>query len=349
MVTYLSLLIKIIFHHHRKLVIAVVFPLLLIGVIFPFVSKTVENSQIPIGWVDQQPNEFTNIIKERFGEHPRIRLLSLERHELEAAVIKGEVEGGFLFHETFEESIRAGKIRNQITWVRTPQSILDSFAKERLAAEVMRISLNSEAANFVVNHKRDNEWDTYFAYSDQFWEPEPLFQIDIQPFENQSNMVENSQQSLTKPMLVLYGFWLWYAWVMFAILFMPLRTWRENGLVTRLKVTGGSVGGLYFIYFLLAALFVLLLFFLVTTVSTKFLFHSPYSLDDVLLIGSTLLLWTGMISFAALFLFKKRGYIGFVSLYSLSSFVLSLLLIAGMELAWVYYMLPHTWFFQLIL
>ncbi|MBB6451829.1 hypothetical protein HNQ94_000250 [Salirhabdus euzebyi] len=348
--TYLFLLNKLLFQNKWKLAFTILFPLFLLTVVFPFATSTVEESSIPIAWVDQEKEGFAETIGFRINEDPRIQLLHVNsKEEAIVAVRTGKVEAAFILDEQFNQHIKSGDIRKQMEWIRTSRSFLDTFVKEKVAAEVMRFALNSKAANDLQQLKRNEEdfnWEVAFQHADQYWEPEPLFQMDFVPSNSGDLEQEEAIDNLT---IGLLGFWMWYTWIIFAGGLLPIYQWKEKGLLDRIRLRSGSIRAFISSFYLVQTLFYSLLFFLLITLTLTSLKVEMNAVNIYIpaFIGFISMLLLTMI--VNLFIKKQSVYLMLIIIYSMLSFVFSFLAISSGFEKWWSYILPHYWFYQLML
>jgi ABC-2 type transport system permease protein len=349
MATYLLLINKLIHQNKWKLVFTIFFPFFLLFVLLPLFSKTIEESQVPIALVNGEQSEFAQIVTERVSDHPRIQLLQMNKEEATSAVITGKVEAAFFLDTQFEEHIKNGEMEEQITWLRSEHSFLDAFVKEKLAAEVMRLTLNSKAANDIKDLTGQNsmeEWERSFDHSDAYWEPEPLFQMEFLPY-SKSTSITTDDTELNRITIGLVGFSLFYIWLAFAASLLPLYTWREKGIIVRIQIVRGTLVRFFSSFFVLNILFFICLFSLIIFAIDRFDLLGNYSLVESLLSGVSIVMIIFILTIAMQLLIRNKNYfLLVVTVFSLCSFSFSILAVFSEAASWWYDLLPHVWLYQ---
>ncbi|MRG86855.1 ABC transporter permease [Salinibacillus xinjiangensis] len=346
--TYLLLLHKLIHQNKWRLVFIILLPFFLLLAIVPFVANTVEQSEVPIAWVADEETDMIQTLAKRIDEHPRILLFHLNEEEAYRAVSTQEVEAAFMLNPNFQDDITAGKIRDQIIWIRTENSVLDTFVKEKVAAEVMRFTLNSKAANDLAELTRNSseeQWQTAFEHSDSYWEPEPLFQMEFVSSRNEAEQPLRENAIDDQLAAGLFGFWIWYAWIIFAIQLLVLDQWKQKGLFIRLQVTSGSLKGFYGRFYLLNIIFSVLILVAICMLTTLKLpiSEGPWIVNSfwILLAACLLTILLRQV------LWKRNVFLMVGIVYSLSSYLIGVLTMVSDSEHWWQQFLPHVWFYQL--
>lgn len=349
MPTFLLLLNKLIFQNKWKVFFILAFPLFLLFVFIPFISETVEESNIPVAVVNGDKTSFSKVVTEKVGNDPKISLLNMEEQEARDALTKGDVEAVFLFEATFEEEIRDGNIREQIKWLRTEHSFLDTFVKERIASETMRLTLNSKAANDIAQLTQETDekkWEAAFDHSESYWEPEPLFAMEFVPVTNTIEHQEDGEEHSSLSLAFL-GFWFLFAWFVFGAMITGVYDWEKNGQLTRIQLLQGSKIIFYSLYYLFVGIFTVLLFIAIHAISSAVM--EDYAFTK--LFGLLLLLFVAfLLTILCKHLLKKKNqFLFFIAVYGMSSFTLSIFPLLTEAEAWWYYIFPHVWLYELFL
>ncbi|MBO8157703.1 MAG: ABC transporter permease [Bacillaceae bacterium] len=349
MIPYLSLLLKLVFTNKWKLLFSVITPFIVLFLMVPVISSAFEKSVIPIAWIDEDGSDYSAIIRGRVDEYERLKIVDMTRSEAFRAIQKGELEGGFVIRNGFQKQVKQGNIAETIEWLRSEGSVFDTFAKENVASEVMRLAVNSQAANEVQRLKEEEDsqnWNHYFEHADSYWEPEPLFQMNFQTYH-----IEKSKSSRVIPLSLMgitsFGFW--YAWVLASIALLPVFQMRKNDILSRLSIVSGNLSRLYLVLFLgtvvlaigLWGIWLLVLVWLFDVLNTEFFTMGIQSVWA--LMGAILLTYMSM------FIFRERnGYVLFIIVFSLVSFSVSSLYLVSGGTGWWYYLMPHTWLYEIM-
>jgi ABC-2 type transport system permease protein len=347
--TYLFLLNKLFRQHKLKILFTILFPFAILWILIPFLTKTVEESSVPIALVNSDVSEFSKIVKNRIEENPRIELMEMELADAQYALMTGKVEATFQFTDDFEENIRAGEIRDQINWYRTENSFLDTFVKERIAAEVMRLTLNSKAANEIIKLTGDESeetWQHSFDFSESYWDPEPLFAMEFIPYTGK--IVEISDED-NPAVYALFGFWLLFIWLIFSALIVPLYHWQEKGLIERISLVNGNSRKMYSSYYGLTIGISLIFLWLINWVTSALMMEQSISASTIfrmVIVAFIIFLLTVGLQQV---LRKRTHFLIINAIYAIFSFTFSVISVVSNTKEWWHYLLPHTWFYELIL
>ncbi|WP_281242720.1 ABC transporter permease [Salinibacillus kushneri] len=349
---YLFLLNKLIHQNKWRSLFMISFPFLLWFMVVPFVTDTLDESEIPIAWVVEEETNEMNTIAQQIENHPRIELTHLTKREAYRAVQTNEVEAAFLLHDDFLNHIQAGKMNEQITWVRSDKSFFDSFVKEKVASEIMRFALSSKAANDVTQYRgltTREDWRKVYQHAEQYWEPEPLFQMNFVPYEEAEVLPENENSFQSKGYAALIGFWLWYAWMIFVVLLLSLYKWKSQGIIERLRLHQGSLIPFYIRFYLLTSGFALLLLLMICYLSSRPLQEFGFSYSSIIYPSVIVFAVILMITFSFTRIFKSPYLFLLVSIvYSLLSLFFSFLTFTSDNQSKWQVIFPHTWLYQLI-
>ncbi|MCD5324850.1 MULTISPECIES: ABC transporter permease [Pontibacillus] len=312
------------------------FPLIVTVSLFPFFQKAMEESAVPVALVDEDESRYSTTLTERVKDADRLRVLSMSFKEAERAVKKGTIEAAFILKEGFEETLQNGEIDDTITWIRSENSTLDVFAKEAIGAELMRLSLNAKAGNALMKWDSSATFEEGVQYADQFWNPEPLFQV---AFEKRSpeNVTEPSF-TLSPWQGVMISLFFLYAWIA-GIVFLRNMVWDlRSGRLQRIKMTQQTTrayfAGHCFVLLLVgAATFLPATYALLTLSQTPILPVLEWSGWGVIVLLITL----GITWFLFMGLGRKNGSILFLVLLATGSFVWTT---AQLDWAFIW---PHHW------
>ncbi|TGB01123.1 ABC transporter permease [Halobacillus salinus] len=205
------------------------FPLLATLLLYPVFENTAEETAVPIAIVDEDNSDYSETILERTRGAERLRFTEMEAGEAEDAVRKGTMEAAFILEDGLQEALNDGDVRDVVTWVRSDEALFDVYAKEAIGAEVMRLALNAKAANAI-----DEDFDEAFAYSDSFWEPAPLFQMDFTERSPDNPDVEVPKLAAWHVMAIQLFFL--YGWVLGIFFLRELIADEKEGRLQRIRL-----------------------------------------------------------------------------------------------------------------
>ncbi|QHS21558.1 ABC transporter permease [Virgibacillus sp. MSP4-1] len=350
--TYLILLNKLIHQNKWRFFFIIGFPFFLGFIVLPFVTDTLDESDIPIGWVTKEDSETLTTIAERIQEHPRITIIQMTEEEAYRGVKRKEMEAAFILSEKFQEQIKAGKIDELITWIRSEESFFDSFVKEKVASEVMRFALSSKAANDVMMYKGltdKQHWQSVYQHAEKYWEPEPLFQMKFTPYSSSEADSADEKSVLPKGYAALFGFWMWYAWMIFAVLLLSLYKWKKQGILSRLRIHHGSLVPFYMRFYILTGGFVIFLFLAVSYLSSRSVEAYGYSFTGLLFPSVIILALILLLTISVTYIVKKPSvFLLICMLFSMMSLFFSFLTFVSNEPNTWRIIFPHTWLYQLM-
>ncbi|KGP90400.1 hypothetical protein N780_05335 [Pontibacillus chungwhensis BH030062] len=335
MLTYLSLHLNKWKKRPGLALFILLFPLLVTILSYPFFQKAAEETAVPVAIVDEDESLYSTTVLKRVKEADRLRVISMSSSEAEKGVRKGEIEAAFIIKKGFQDTLQNGEIEETITWVRSNESTLDVFAKEAIGAELMRISLNAKAGN-TLEQSSSVSFEKGFQYADQFWEPDPLFQMDFK--KRSSEALAQEPYTLASWQMVTIELYFLYAWVVAILFLKTLVADQRTGRLQRIMITQHTTFSYFAGHFLVMVVMSLGLF-LPATIALFFLSTAPlpfiaeWSAWAVVVLGTTLVItW-----FFFMGLGRKRWTVIVLIVLALGSFTLTAADI-GLTLAW-----PHSW------
>ncbi|KGX83808.1 hypothetical protein N783_21590 [Pontibacillus marinus BH030004 = DSM 16465] len=226
----------------------VLLPLVVFLVLYPFLKSSVRDVAIPVALVDEDESQWSEIVQQRVAQDNRVRIIDMDRDKAKVAVQKGDVEAAFVLKKGFMEALRSGNISNSVKWLRTEQSELDVFVKEQIGAELMRLTLNAKAANTLQNWGADVDWEEAFQHADEYWQPNPLFQMEyIAEIPTQGKAPE---VGLAPWMNVVIALFFLYAWLWFISLLNGMVQDEKAGRTARVLFLRSSLSGYYLMHFI---------------------------------------------------------------------------------------------------
>lgn len=203
---------------------------------------------LPIAIVDEDQSEFSELVIERLSNQPMIYLQQVDHEAAIRLVHTNKVEAAIFFHEDFMDNILNQQRSETIQLLYPPSSITESIISELVSIEVLRLSSNVRAAQFVsdkyeqhglVNKDKQQElWQEAWDHSDSYWEPEPLMSINYIERNEVSGSEGSKDLTLVYYQLhVLIG----YLSAIIVILSVFVQQWfveeKELGITKRLKST----------------------------------------------------------------------------------------------------------------
>ena len=207
---------------------------------FFFHASTME-IRVPIALVDEDQSEYSQLVIARLQQDSAVRVLVLKREQAEQLLRRNKVDSIFVFQNGFEQKL----LKNEdyvIKIVKTPVSIASGLIREVVASQILRLSSNVLAANYVVAKYRElglpaqqEVWKEAWEYTDSQWEPKPLMTIAYQ--EGAVDKLVTTEQPWTEPIKSLKG---WLLLVLMLMAFLS-STWvideQKAGILRRIKST----------------------------------------------------------------------------------------------------------------
>ncbi|MCA0970690.1 ABC transporter permease [Halobacillus litoralis] len=223
------------------------FPLLATVILYPLLKNTADETAVPVAIVDQDDSGYSETILERIGNSERIRFTVMDESEAEEAVRKGSMEAAFVLEDGLESALNEGDVDDVITWIRADESLFDVYAKEAVGAEVMRLAMSARAGLRV--EQEGGSFEEAFDYSEQYWEPEPLFQMSFSERSPENQAVEapklESWQVLIMQVFFLYG------WVLAIFFLRAVQDDEREGRLQRIELVQQTKVNYFISHFLL--------------------------------------------------------------------------------------------------
>ncbi|GGD16088.1 ABC transporter permease [Pontibacillus salipaludis] len=335
MLTYLSLHLNKWKKRPGLALFILLFPILVTILSYPFFQKAAEETAVPVAIVDEDESSYSTTVVRRVREAERLHVLSMSSPEAVESVQKGQVEAAFIIKKGFQDTLQNGEVEETITWVRSNESTLDVFAKEAIGAELMRISLNAKAGN-TLEQSSSVSFEKGFQYADQFWEPEPLFQMDFK--KGSSEDVAQGPVPLASWQMVTVALYFLYAWLVAILFLRTLIRDEEAGRLQRIRITQYTTYSYFAGHFLVMIVLgigtflpaAIALFFLSSTSVPVNAEWSGWAM--AVLVTTLVITW-----FLFLGLGRKRWTIILFIALAVGSFTLTIADL-GWTLAW-----PHSW------
>lgn len=202
---------------------------------------------IPVAIVDEDMSSSSRLLTGRLKGKEGISLFIADREEAEKMLENNQVEQVCIIRPGFEMSVERGESDGLIEMYISPSSYSAEFTREIVAGEAFRMIMNSMAANSVTSKYEELGIDMgsgfreeVKAYSDSFWEPEPLMTIDYRELRGTA---AEPVDRVSMPAATASSAGLITAFIMFFMLFGSgwLVEERTNGTIKRLGAGHGAV------------------------------------------------------------------------------------------------------------
>ena len=125
----------------------ILFALGMLLAVSPFIGLIIPDAPIPIGWIDEDNTEFSQLLKQNVDALDVVSVFEEDKNTLIANLQTGKIEGVFIIKAGFEEAIRAGEFEETLTLLRSPYSTAAGVISESVGGEAMRLWLTSYSAN----------------------------------------------------------------------------------------------------------------------------------------------------------------------------------------------------------
>jgi ABC-2 type transport system permease protein len=145
--------------------------------------------KIPIALVDLDESRYSQLVIQRMSSNPAIRAELCNTDEALKMVSIGRYEAAYIIRKGFMDNILKGRTEELVDMVKSPSSLSAEMLGELLSSEVIRLSSNVTAADYVVEEYarmgkingteyKDKLWEKAWQYTDSQWEPIPLMTSD---------------------------------------------------------------------------------------------------------------------------------------------------------------------------
>ncbi|WJE15048.1 ABC transporter permease [Halobacillus sp. ACCC02827] len=341
MLTYLSLHLNKWKKRPVLFLLLFLFPLLSTCILYPLLERTAEETAVPVAIADEDDSSYSRIILERLQEAERLRFTAMTKEEAEKAVRKGTMEAAFILESGLEDTIRLGQVDNVVTWIRADESLLDVFAKEAVGAQVMRLALNAKAGVDVSAANGTASFEEAFAYSEEFWEPEPLFQVHFTERSPENPSMEAPKLEGWQVMVIQLYFL--YSWMLALFFLRTILADDREGRLDRIRLLQGTTTRYFFHHFLLFGL-VGIGSFALSICGLFYFAATPQELIEEWVIRSILVFAVTLFITWCLFMGtgRKRWSIPVLLLLALASFMLTVSGIGYLDM-WPHYWLVKKW------
>ncbi len=258
-------------------------------------TDTGETFVLPIGVVDLDQTPYSDLILTRVAKKESISIKTSSMDEGIKHVKTGKLEAVYILKEGLMDKILEDDLSDIIEVVKSPVSLSAHIIGELFAAEVMRLSSNSDAADAVLKQHKDktldNEdrlWQEAWDLTDGYWEPSPIITIDYR--STARNSASNSKNIGITKIKDNMSEILLLSLITFSILIgsSPLLTEKHNGLITRIISTGTSL----WVYLLSSVLTLVLIHTLGLLIIMAFT-HQLHSLTGNLIPYIVYMFWAG--------------------------------------------------------
>jgi len=141
--------------------------------------------KVPVALVDLDKSSYSQLVIQRMSYNPAVKADLCNKDEALRKVSIGKYEAAYIIKEGFMDNILNGRIEEVAELVKSPSSLSAEMLGELLASEVIRLSSNVTAADYVVEEysrmgkindteSKDKLWEKAWQYTDSQWEPIPL-------------------------------------------------------------------------------------------------------------------------------------------------------------------------------
>ena len=224
-----------------QLSIFILSPFMIVLFFVLFFQVSTSEMKVPLAIVDEDNSQYSQIVIKKVQDNLVLRAQVTNRKSAEQLLKSNKIDCIFVFQNGFEKKLLNGEV-GIITIVKTPLSLASGMIMEVVASQVLRLSSNVSAANYVVEKYRElglsgeqNVWDNAWNYTDSQWEPEPLMIMSYKEID--INQALTKQQSGVLQLKSLMG---WLLSVLMLAAFLA-SIWvideQKYGVFQRIKTT----------------------------------------------------------------------------------------------------------------
>lgn len=208
-----------------------------------YALKYEKQNVIPVAIADEDRSDYSKVIIERVMKKDGLNVMLVSPEEADNLVKNLKVEAAFVFKKGFRDAIVRGETSGLVDQVVSPASLSGGLIGEIIAGEIVRLTENTAAADWVVREYkgldkldetgRQKLWQEAWNFTDSQWEPKPLMQMEYRERQGKTGKIMHeaglkSAQAASAGMLI--------AFLMFFIMFNS--SWlveeKHNGTVKRL-------------------------------------------------------------------------------------------------------------------
>lgn len=209
-----------------------------------FLVEAEDGLAIPIAFIDEDHSFFSKQVIERLKQKSKIEIYVVTRDKAERLLMKNEVDSVYIIKNRFQENVLKNQVGAVVDVWTNENSIVNGIIQEVVASEVIRLSSNSIAANWVVmNYEQmglQNEqtaerlWEQAYRFSDGQWEPQPLMTVNAKTAHE--NGTETSPHVQCVSIFPYIGLWSFFS--MFFIIFsLDWLVKEKERILPRIKTT----------------------------------------------------------------------------------------------------------------
>lgn len=228
-----------------NLIVLCCMPVMVIAFMSLLMNGTAKDYRIPIAIIDLDGSEYSELVVKRVSQKSSIAVQNCDMEEAIKKVSTGKLEAAYIIKKGFMQKILDDDIDGIVQILKSPSSISAEIIGELISSEVIRLSSNVMAADYVVQEYvkmgkapnvmvQKNIWQEAWKYTDSQWEPEPLMTIDYQEISGgKLTNQTNAGQSNHLPNIV-YGMMISY--LMFSMLIASgwMIIERREGIIKRI-------------------------------------------------------------------------------------------------------------------
>lgn len=227
-----------------NLIVLCCMPVMVIAFMSLLMNGTAKDYRIPIAIIDLDGSEYSELVVKRVSQKSSIAVQNCDMEEAIKKVSTGKLEAAYIIKKGFMQKILDDDIDGIVQILKSPSSISAEIIGELISSEVIRLSSNVMAANYVVQeYKKMNKvtgqseqkdiWEKAWKYTDAQWEPKPLMTIDYKEIRG-GNLTGETDTNISNHLLnIIYGILISY--LMFSMLIANswLITEKSEGIIKR--------------------------------------------------------------------------------------------------------------------
>lgn len=259
--------LKLLFMKPITLFVFITFPAFLAIFFSTLFQETVKQSAIPIAIVDHDKTEYSKLIINRMRDHKGIEVMELDENSAIRGLKRGEVDTVFIIKQSFEQQLLAEKREKTVELWTTPLSMATGIVKEMIGSEIIRMTSNIKAGNWVTDFigkrkelthtQKEDLWHNAYNYSESQWDPEPLMSIQYESAHEQAMNTDSTMIYKNSSI----GYWTFFT-VLFCFILTESLVRERKSIMPRIRGMYNNVGSFiiqtgiaYFVILLIQALF----------------------------------------------------------------------------------------------
>ncbi|MBZ4646456.1 MAG: hypothetical protein JG777_1945 [Clostridia bacterium] len=244
--------IKVVVYRLKMLLTSPIYLIVLLGmpvtvVLFSglVLNRAAKDLRIPIAIVDNDHSEYSRLVVERIFQKPSVKVQTGDMQDVIRKVSTGKYEAAYIIKKGFMERILDEDIEGLIEMVKSPSSISAEIIGEIISSEVIRLSSNVTAANYVVSEYKkmkvisgkeaqQKTWEEAWKYTDAQWEPKPLMTIEYKEMQQGTLKSGSGNKGLFHTLDVIYGMIISYLMFNMLVGGSWVITEKNDGIIKRI-------------------------------------------------------------------------------------------------------------------